>query len=128
MLPDFDTTMLTSIILVILTSVTAALGNTLLKVGASRENEGELLEVHHLPRTFLKPAIIGGIVVYGVSQLLWITVLRILDLSQAYPLMIGLNFVLIMLIAWFYFKEPVSAGKLFGVGLIFVGIALAAAG
>lgn len=128
LLTDFDISLLTRIILVIMTSVTASFGNTLLKIGASRENEEELLEVHHLPRTFLKPAIIGGIVVYGVSQILWITVLRILDLSQAYPLMIGLNFTLIMFIAWAYFKEPVSRGKLFGVGMIFAGIALAAAG
>lgn len=120
--------LLTKVILVILTSATASFGNTLLKIGASREKKEELLEVHHLPRTFLKPAILGGVAIYGVSQILWITVLRILDLSQAYPLMIGLNFSLIMLIAWSYFKEPLSAGKLFGVGLIFVGIALAAAG
>ncbi|MHB1325405.1 MAG: SMR family transporter [Thermoleophilia bacterium] len=128
MLPDFDISLLARIVLVILTSTTASFGNTLLKVGASRESEEELLEVHHLPRTFLKPAILGGVAVYGVSQILWITVLRILDLSQAYPLMIGLNFTLIMFIAWSYFKEPVSAGKLFGVGLIFAGIGLAAAG
>ena len=128
MLPDYDISLLTRIILVILTSATASFGNTLLKVGASREGEEELLEIHHLPRTFLKPAILGGVAVYGVSQIIWITVLRILDLSQAYPLMIGLNFTLIMFIAWSYFKEPVSAGKLFGVGLIFAGIALAAAG
>lgn len=128
MLPDFDISLMTRIILVIMTSTTASLGNTLLKIGAARENEEELLEVHHLPRTFLKPAILAGIIVYGVSQILWITVLRILDLSQAYPLMIGLNFTLIMFIAWSYFKEPMSPRKLFGVGLIFAGIALAAAG
>ncbi|MBK5225833.1 MAG: hypothetical protein JJD96_04565, partial [Thermoleophilia bacterium] len=55
MLPDFDISLLTRIILVILTSATGSFGNTLLKVGASRESEEELLEVHHLPRTFLKP-------------------------------------------------------------------------
>jgi len=128
MLTNFDMSLLTKIILVILTSATASFGNTLLKAGASRESGKEMLEVHHLPRTFLKPAILGGVAIYGISQILWITVLRILDLSQAYPLMIGLNFSLIMLIAWAYFKEPLSRGKLFGVGLIFAGIALAAAG
>ena len=116
------------VILVILVSATASLGNTLLKVGASRGRGEELLEVRHLPRTFLKPAIIGGIVAYGVSQLLWITVLRVVDLSLAYPLQIGLNFVIIMFIAWSWFKEPVSAGKLLGVLLIFAGIVLIALG
>lgn len=112
------------ILLILLTSATASLGNSLLKVGASGpgESEEELLEVRHLPRTFLKPAILAGIAAYGVSQLLWITVLRIVDLSLAYPLQIGLNFTLIMLAAWFYFKEPVSRGKLLGVLMIFAGV------
>jgi multidrug transporter EmrE-like cation transporter len=116
------------IILVILVSVTASLGNTLLKVGASTGVEGELLEVRHLPSTFLKPAIIGGVAAYGLSQVLWNTLLRVVDLSFAYPLQIGLNFSIIMLIAWYHFKEPVSAGRLFGVCLIFGGILLIALG
>ncbi len=117
---------LIKVLLVMLTSASASLGNSLLKAGASSGKE-DLLEVRHLPRTFLKPAIIGGVIVYGVSQLLWITALRIIDLSLAYPLMIGLNFSLIMSVAWLYFKEPVSPGKLSGVALIFVGIVTIAA-
>ncbi len=116
------------IILVLFTSATAAFGNTLLKTGATSGGNQQLLEVHHLPRTFLKPAILGGVTVYGISQLLWITALRVIDLSLAYPLMIGLNFTLIMFVAWSWFKEPVSIGKLLGVCLIFAGIVTTAAG
>ena len=112
------------IILVLLTSICASLGNTLLKAGASAGGEGELLELRHLPRTLLKPAIIGGAIVYAVSQLLWITLLRVMDLSQAYPIQIGLNFAFIMLIAWLYFKESISPGKLLGMALILGGIIL----
>ncbi|MFA6001133.1 MAG: SMR family transporter [Thermoleophilia bacterium] len=110
------------IILVLLTSVSASLGNTLLKVGSSAGGEGELLVIQHLPRTLLKPAILGGAVIYAISQILWITLLRKMDLSQAYPLQIGLNFIFIMLIARLYFNEPVSRGKLLGIALIFAGI------
>jgi multidrug transporter EmrE-like cation transporter len=115
------------IILVLLTSLTASLGNTLLKVGASRAGD-EQLELRRLPRTLLGPAVLAGAALYGLSQLLWITILRIEDLSMVYPLMIGLNFVLIMAIAWSYFKEPVSVGKLAGIVLIFVGVAAVATG
>ncbi|MHB9052469.1 MAG: DMT family transporter [Thermoleophilia bacterium] len=116
------------ILLVLMTSITATMGNSLLKVGASGGNEDELLELKHLPRTLLKPAIIGGGALYAFSQLLWISILRIADLSLAYPLMIGLNFLLIMFVAWSYFKEPVSPGKLAGMVLIFIGIMAIAMG
>lgn len=116
------------IILVILTSASAALGNTLLKAGASHGLEGQEFTMRHLPRTFLKPAIIGGVVIYGVSQLLWITVLRVMDLSLAYPVQIGLNFTFIMTVAWLYFKEPVSTGRLAGVMLILAGVIAIATG
>lgn len=110
------------IILVLLTSVSASFGNTLLKAGSSAGGEGELLVIRQLPRILLKPAILGGALVYAVSQLFWITLLRRMDLSQAYPVQIGLNFIFIMLIARLYFREHVSRGKLLGIALIFAGI------
>lgn len=112
------------IFLIVMTSLTASLGNSLLKKGAtlSGENKQELLQARHIPRTFLQPAILAGVFIYGMSQLFWITVLRVADLSLVYPLQIGLNFTLIMLAAWIYFKEPVSKAKMLGVGMIFAGI------
>jgi multidrug transporter EmrE-like cation transporter len=114
------------IMLVLLTSATASLGNTLLKTGASSGQE--LLELHHLPRAFLRPTILAGVAAYGASQLLWITLLRVIDLSLAYPLQVGLNFILIMLVAWSWFKEPISLGKIAGAALIFGGIVMVTAG
>ena len=116
------------IILVLLTSITASAGNSMLKIGASAGSEDELLELRHLPRTLLKPAVIGGVSLYAFSQLLWISFLRIADLSYAYPLMMGLNVLLVMMIAWSYFKEPVSPGKLAGMLLIIGGIVAVALG
>lgn len=113
-------------ILILFTSLTATLGNTLLKTGASAGGEGELLEIRNLPRTLFKPAIIGGGLIYLVSMILWITVLRVIDLSLAYPMQIGLNFIFIMLIARVYFRETLSWGKLVGVVFIFAGIVLSA--
>jgi len=109
------------IILVVMTSITAGLGNSMLKAGASG-GEVERLQARQLSRILFKPVVLAGVALYALSQLLWITFLRIADLSLAYPLMIGLNFTLIMSIAWAYFKEPISPGKLMGAGLIFAGI------
>ncbi len=111
------------IILVLMVSSTATLGNSLLKEGASRGlRDGGLLRLEHLPRAYLRPAVIGGVAVYGFSQVLWMTLLRLLDLSLSYPLQIGLNFVFIMLVARWHFREPLTSWKLLGMGLILAGI------
>ncbi|MHB1389969.1 MAG: DMT family transporter [Thermoleophilia bacterium] len=115
-------------LIVVFTSLFAALGNTLFKSGATRDPGEDPLEIGHMPRTMIKPAVLGGIAAYAVSQLLWITVLRFMDLSLAYPLQTGLNFTLIMTVAWLHFREPMSAGKLGGIILIMAGIALAVTG
>ncbi len=119
------------IMMVLLVSATASLGNSMLKAGASpgsKGGNGKPLMLKQLPRTFLRPAILAGVAVYGVSQFVWINVLRVVDLSLAYPLQIGLNFVLIMLVARWYFREPLTPVKLAGIVLIFVGIMTVAVG
>jgi multidrug transporter EmrE-like cation transporter len=115
-------------LLLISVSLFAVLGNSLLKMGASSGDDDELLKLSQIPRAALRPKIIAGALFYGISQLLWITVLRIADLSMAYPITIGLNFSFIMFVAWYHFKEPVSLGKLGGMSLIFAGVVTIAMG
>ncbi len=112
--------------LVISVSLFAALGNTLLKIGASRRDGDDPVALGNFHRTLLRPAVIGGILAYSVSQLLWITELRVVDLSLAYPLQVGINFLLISGVAWSYLKEPMAWGKIAGIVLIFAGIVLMA--
>ena len=119
------------VMMVLLVSVTASLGNSMLKAGASYGSNGgdEMpLRLKQVPRTFLRPAILAGVAVYGLSQFVWINVLRVVDLSLAYPLQVGLNFALIMLIARWYFHEPLTPVKLAGIILIFAGIMTVAVG
>lgn len=115
-------------LIIIATSIFAALGNTLFKIGATRDPGEGPLQIGHMPRTMLKPAILGGIAAYALSQLLWITVLRFMELSLAYPLQTGLNFTMIMTVAWLHFREPMSRSKICGILLILAGIALAVTG
>lgn len=114
--------------LVIAVSVFAALGNTLLKVGATHNHGKETVSIKNLHLVFYEPLILAGIGAYGLSQILWITELRVVDLSLAYPLQVGINFTLITGIAWVFLKEPMSAGKVFGIMLIFLGIIAIATG
>jgi len=117
---------LTYLLLLLAVSATAVAGNTMFKLGATHDPEDDPVAIGHLHRTLFKPVIIGGMFSYAVSQLLWITLLRISDLSWAYPLSIGLNFTLIMTVAWVHFREPLSWGRLAGVVLIFGGIVMVA--
>ena len=50
-----------------------------------------------------------------------------LQLSHAYPFM-GLTFVIVLLASGFFFQEPVTAYKVAGVALIFLGLVVASQG
>ena len=64
-----------------------------------------------------------AVLLLGIAMLLWLRVLQLLPLSQAYP-MLSLNFVLITLCARWFFHEYVDGRHWCGVVLIMSGIAL----
>jgi multidrug transporter EmrE-like cation transporter len=114
--------------LVLAVSILASSGNTLLKIGASALNRDRMLKGGRLLEAVVKPMIITGLLLYVVSQILWIAELKFVDLSLAYPLQVGLNFLLINSVAWLSLKEPFSPGKLTGIILIFGGVFTVATG
>jgi len=59
----------------------------------------------------------------GSGLLLWLLVLQKLEVGVAYP-MLGINFVLITLVARYGFKEPVDGRHWLGVLLIVCGVML----
>ncbi len=119
---------LTWVPLILLVSIFAAAGNTLLKLGAGEAADYGHMSIKNLYRALLRPLVLAGIVVYGLGQILWITELRLVDLSIAYPLQVGINFILITAIAKAHLKEPLTAGKLAGILVIFLGILAIATG
>jgi drug/metabolite transporter (DMT)-like permease len=64
-----------------------------------------------------------ALLVYGLGVLNWIFALRAVRLSVAYPLS-SLNYVGIFLGSYYFFDEEISAHRLLGVALIFVGVLL----
>ena len=71
--------------------------------------------------------LISALALYGVMTLLWIWVLRHVPLHLAYPFM-GLAFIIVPTLAWFFLGEPMNARTIGGGVLILAGIALAAGG
>ena len=73
-------------------------------------------------RCLSDPTIVLYIILAGVSALTWVITLSKIDLSLAFPITIGLMFALITIFSWFFFEEDVSALRLLGAAVVFVGV------
>jgi len=71
----------------------------------------------------LSPGVMGGLLLYGLGTVLWLAVLTRAELSQAYPF-VGLSFVLTAAMGYFLFADAMTAGRIAGIALIFVGVVL----
>lgn len=100
--------------------VAIAVGQVLFKrLGLEIEATGTWLQ----PRAIL---ILGvSLAIYGGATLLWIHLLRSVELSRAYPFM-ALSFVLVPMMSWWLFAEQLSASYLVGTLLIVGGIVVIA--
>lgn len=73
----------------------------------------------------LTPGVLGGLALYGLGTLLWLTALGRVEVSQAYPF-VGLGFVLTAVLGAMLFGDTLSAQRLFGILLVIGGIVLVA--
>lgn len=103
-----------------------SLGQFFLKLGV-RQMGGVSLSPAQLPstlvRVFSSPWIVGGVAMFAVSMFLWLRVLSTRELSSAYP-MVSLNYVLVLLLAAVFLREPVSPQKLLGIAVTVAGVLL----
>ena len=72
-----------------------------------------------------RPAIVLGLLFYGVSAVLWIIVLSRTEASFAYPFL-GLGFIMVAISGHFLLGETLSAQRLVAIGIIATGIAILA--
>ncbi|MDN5345396.1 MAG: hypothetical protein PWQ18_1510 [Clostridia bacterium] len=76
-------------------------------------------------RLALNPAILGGLLAFAASFLLWLKVLAQVPLSYAYP-MVSLGYVFVFLISWLFLGENLPVLRVLGLALIIGGILLIA--
>ncbi|MES2817625.1 MAG: EamA family transporter [Pseudomonadota bacterium] len=69
--------------------------------------------------------LISALMLYGVTTLLWVWILRHASLHLAYPFM-GLAFLIVPVLAHFFLGEPLHFKTLLGGALILLGVSLAA--
>ena len=117
------------LIALILLSVTlAALAQLTLKHGTDQvtARSGPLqLGAASLRAIVTTPTIWAGLLVFGLSAVVWIVVLSRTSLSFAYPFA-SLTYVLILMADRFVLDQEVSALRYAGVAFIIVGIVLVA--
>ena len=97
--------------------VSISVGQLLFKLSAERLADRSILYL------FLSPVFVIAIMVYGVATFGWISVLRRLPLSQAYPFSV-LTFVLVPLLSHFVLREEMSSSYWLGVAILIVGLVL----
>lgn len=113
--------MQTKLFLIVLIFVSVGLntaGQTLLKLGADANQ-------WNLEKIFLLG---GGIFAYGLSTVLYIVLLSKINLSLAYPIMIGLTLCSTTAVGALILSEKVGFVQWMGVGLILSGLFAIAVG
>lgn len=99
-------------LLIFTTVVLNTVAQTLLKLGASQN----ILNVY----------LMGGICAYGLSTIFYIVVLGRLNLSVAYPLIIGLTIFSTTIVGAVILREKILTSQWIGVGLMLSGILIIA--
>src|SRR3990172_11188427 len=80
--------------------------------GGISASKAELLT--SLTKAAFSPFIIGGLVLYGLSFVIWLRVLSFNDLSRAYPIFASIVFLLTTLGSVIFLKENVSLLRIAG--------------
>jgi drug/metabolite transporter (DMT)-like permease len=108
----------------LLSVMLSACGQLLLKAGATtgRETCATWSATSRLGR-LASVETFGGLLCWGLSTLLWFSVLARQPLSHVYCLC-SVNFILVPLAASWLFKEHLSKGHALGMALIALGIAV----
>jgi multidrug transporter EmrE-like cation transporter len=96
-----------------------AVGQFVLKLASGELQTGNGL--WHLAVSMFNLKMISAVSCFVISMLMWIFVLRKMELSIAYP-MVSLGYVFVMLLSFFFLQENLYLTKLLGTGLIVSGV------
>ena len=118
--------------LVILSSLLAVCANLLLRAGVNKVDGVSRTTYSTLLHTSIQlarePQFVIGLVLYGLTTMLWIKILSTEPLSIAYPAMVSISFALVTLGAVFFFQETLTINKIAGIIIVFSGLLIIAQG
>jgi len=85
-------------------------------------------KITFLWRVLINPWIISCLAAAAVGFCVWVAAMTKFDLSYAYPLIVGLIFVLVLGLSGLFLQEVLTIPKLIGSGLILVGVIVVSRG
>lgn len=113
-----------SLALILTSVVLSSGGQTVLKFGLDRLTEDDKSAALSFVRAALSTWQVWlGLVLFGLSVLVWMRVLASNELSWGYPLL-GLSYVLVALAGWLIFHESLSLQRVAGIVLVLAGAVL----
>ena len=117
-----------SFTLILLGVALNAAAQLLLKAGTNAVGHFEFSTANAVPMALklgLEPHILGGMVCYAISLVVWIMALSRVEVSIAYP-MLSIGYVVNAVAAYYLFGEAVSLMRFAGIGIIIVGVYIVA--
>ena len=108
--------------LIISSIVIGAAGQILLKIGVNKLG-GFNINASGVRSMLKSYYILTGLLLFGISFLLWVKVLTKNDLSYVYPMM-SLSYIIILIASRFLFNEPITVNKVIGISAIITGVYL----
>lgn len=103
-------------------AVTSSLALVFLKLGS--KTGAPVSYISHKLSFNLSPFVISGIILYGVSFIVYTYLISKYDLGYIIPIATALVYILIFVASFFIFKESFTIVKILGIGLILIGAVL----
>lgn len=75
-----------------------------------------------LLQTYLAWPFLAGLACFGLNVLVYTQALKRLPISTAYPLMVSLGYLVILLVSFFLFQERLTVPKYLGAALMLTGL------
>lgn len=110
-------------LLVSISVLLGVFGQLLMKKGMMVVGTLDIFSITQIVKTIMNPFVFFGFVSYGISSILWLSVISKLPLSVAYPIL-SIGYVLVIFASYFLFKEPLTITKIIGAVLICLGVGL----
>jgi multidrug transporter EmrE-like cation transporter len=113
------------IYLVTLAALTTVAANLLMRGSVLRSGGLKLSTETLVPQLFhlaAQPMFVAGAFLYGLSAIIWFSVISTEPLSTAYPVLVSMTFVMVTAGSVLFFAERVSAAKGAGILIILAGI------
>ena len=103
----------------------ASTGHLVIKLGliAAGHEASPAGGLARIIETLFQPAVIGGLAIYGIGTLLWISAVARKNISFLYPLT-ALNYVIVSVGGKLWFGETISPARWTGIAIVVLGVAL----